>query len=153
MTDQRFGRLSRWTTGAILSLVLQTLGTSSSAWASCDRHAALRLVTILDQSRLDSLILGHGSPRTGIEHTPDPLEPLGHERPVPCSGPGCSNRIPPPVPMGLSGFHPVDQWGLLGMTDLVPIRSPRVQAINEPTPFPSGQSLSIFHPPRTLPVG
>ena len=66
---------------------------------------------------------------------------------APCSGPGCSRRVPMPIPTVFFDSDRFDQWGHLATLVTIPSVSPPNRTVEEPAARPSGQKPSIFHPP------
>ncbi|MFI5461678.1 MAG: hypothetical protein ACHRXM_40350, partial [Isosphaerales bacterium] len=122
MGSIRFERLGRWGIGALMLLLFHGLGTPRSAWAGCNHLVSSRSGRLLDFNRLDALIAS-GSSATLLAE--DPLrEEQGPKHPAPCSGPGCSSRVPMPVPTSLSDSDRSDQWGNLSTLAILTIASP-----------------------------
>jgi hypothetical protein len=145
MTVKRFERLGRWGIGALTLLLFHGLSTPRSAWAGCNHLVSSRSDRLRDFNRLDAFIVYGSSVSLSAE---DPLiEDQGPNRPAPCSGPGCSSRVPMPVPTVFFDSDRVDQWGNLTSLAIFKSASPRIRMIEEPAGRPSGQKPSIFHPP------
>jgi hypothetical protein len=118
------------------------------AWAGCNdlvrSHGQKHGVS----ASLDALITG----RTSTEIESDPAGDLATRpkpsRPLPCSGPSCSGRVP--LPVSASGVGAVDlvQWAVFSDSlDLVP--SPgRTEWADESLADLPGNPSRIFHPPR-----
>ena len=119
-----------------------------SAWAGCNhlvrsngqKHGAF--------VNLDALITG----RTSTEIESDPAGDLATRpkpsRPLPCSGPSCSGRVPLPVSASVVGAVDPVQWGVLSNSfDLVP--SPgTTEWADESLPDLTVNPSRVFHPPR-----
>ena len=97
---------------------------------------------------LDALITGW----TSTEIESDPAGDLSTRpkpsRPLPCSGPSCSGRVPLPVSASVVGAVDPVQWGVLSDSfDLVP--SPgRTEWADESLPDLTVNPSPVFHPPR-----
>jgi hypothetical protein len=133
-----FERLARWGTGALVLLLAHGLAAPRTAQAGCNHLVTSQSDRLLDHNRLDSLITGH---------VQDPAGQPGPQGPLPCSGPGCSNGVPRPVPAAPSAPVGPDQWLALSaamrLTEVAPHRLPP----DEPAARPAGHKPSIFHPP------
>ncbi len=93
MRSDRLGRLARWSTGALLLLLIQCFAAPRSAWAGCNSHLVTsQSLRVLAHDHLDELITGGIS----ATHAAGPER----DRPAPrrCSGPGCSGGVPGPSP-------------------------------------------------------
>ena len=100
--------------GAAMLLLIQGLLAPWSAWAGCNHlvrsHGQNQGASVnLD---LDALITG----RTSTEIESDPAGDLAtrpkSSRPLPCSGPSCSGRVPLPVSASMVGAVNLVQWGV-----------------------------------------
>jgi hypothetical protein len=141
MRSTRFERLTRWGLGALSLLLFHGLCATRAVAAGCEHFVFSRPDLLLDYNRLDALIAGGAA-----DPAHDPLK-QAPTSPRPCSGPGCSSRVPAPVPTGFSGSDRSDQWGDLSTLATLPITSPPSRTIDEPVVRPTGQTPSIFHPP------
>ncbi len=93
---------------------------------------------------LDALITG----RTSTEIESDLATRPKPSRPLPCSGPSCSGRVPLPVSASVVGAVNPVQWGVLSDSfDLVP--SPgTTEWADESLPDLTVNPSRVFHPPR-----
>jgi len=140
-------RLKPWMTGALLLLLVHGLGTARTAWAGCSHLVFSNADRLLTFNHLDALIIGNSpSPITG-EPTQGPREPAGRNRRAPCSGLGCSSRVPLPVSTASPGSDGSDQWVSLHAAVSLGAALPFGRTIDEPTDQPSGQEAPIFRPP------
>ncbi len=78
-------------------LLVHGLGMARPAWAVCNHLVSSHSHRLLGINQLDKLITG-GSPSSRSD---DPAGEPGPKHPTPCSGPGCSNRVPMPAPTTL----------------------------------------------------
>ena len=145
MRSDRLGRLARWSTGALLLLLIQCFAAPRPAWAGCNNH----LVTSQSEgrlalNRLDDLITG-GLPAT-LAGTSGQDRP---DRPAPrrCSGPGCSSGVPRPTSAASPSSGGPDQWVTLEAAPGPIAASPPHLVPDEPAARPAGHKPSIFHPP------
>lgn len=134
------GRLLRWCGGVLVLLIAHGLIASGEARAGCDNH----LVT----SQLDRLTAGLGIHRLDSLLT-DAVDPSGPSpaAPRPCSGPGCSQGKPKPVPAAVHGVPGPDQWAAMAPAFRAPPRFSSGLEVEGPSARPSGARPSIFHPP------
>ncbi len=135
-----FGRLMRWGTGALVLLLAHGLGAPAAARAGCNHLVTSQSDRMLDINRFDDLIAG-SSARLNGPGRPTP------GRPGPCSGPGCSSRIPRPASTTTPGSSGPDQWATLEAVLGPAVPSPPRLVPDEPAARPAGHKLSIFHPP------
>ena len=140
-------RLRRWGTGALVLLLVHGLGTARSACAACNHLVTSRSDRLADFSQLDALIVGDGPATIAEGPAQDAGNPLGPQRRGPCSGPGCSSRVPMPAPSAFPDSDRSDQWGVLNAVAHLPLASPPCRTIEEPAGCPGGETPSIFHPP------
>jgi hypothetical protein len=143
MSSMRFERRMRWATGALMLLLVHALALSRPAMAGCNHLVSSHSNRLLNIHQLDGLITG-GSLSPISE---DPASPRQPEHPAPCSGPGCSNRMPLPAPTALPNYDRSDQWCVLTTLAFLPSVSPPSRMVDEPAARPSGEKPSIFHPP------
>jgi hypothetical protein len=126
-------------------LLVHGFCTPRSALAGCNHLVVSKSDQLLDFNRLDPLVAdGSAAPVSD-----DPL--LGKrapERPAPCSGPGCSKRVPISVPTTIPVPDDTHQWGTLGVPVILPAASPLDRMTDEPSPDSSRQEAAVFHPPR-----
>ena len=111
--SMRFERLTRWATGALMLLLVHGLGLSRPAWAGCNHLVTSQSDRLLSIHQLDGLI-------TGSSPSEDPASKPGPAHPGPCSGPGCSNRVPLPAPTAVPDADRSDQWGVLTTLSFLP---------------------------------
>lgn len=137
--------LVRFGAGALLLLLSQVLCAPRTALAGCDHLAGSGLSAYASLARLDDLITGQPAAGQGAV----PGHP-GPKRPLPCSGPSCSGRVPLPVSTVLLTLDGLEQWGLLA--DSLDGSGPSVRSgwIAEPPSRPSRVPSCVFHPPRSL---
>jgi hypothetical protein len=139
----RCERLKRWGIGALVLLLLHGLGAARSAWAGCNHLVGSKSDRLVDFHGLDALVAGDAS-----SFVPDnPARDQIPHRPTPCSGPGCSSRVPMPSPTAVPDSDRSDQWGALNALARLPLPSPPHRVIDEPAARPTGKTPSIFHPP------
>jgi len=137
----------QWGAGALMVLLVHSFVASRSAWAGCDHLISSRSDRLLEFNRLDAIIAGGSSFSFSDDLAHDPLEENGPKHPTPCSGPGCSSRVPLPVPVASQGPDGSDQWGVMNAVVPLAAVSPRCRTIDEPAARPAGHKPSIFHPP------
>jgi hypothetical protein len=134
-----FERLARWGTGALVLLLAQGLAAPRTARAGCNHLVTSQSERLLEFNRLDDLIAGDSGQ--------GPAGQPGPRHPMPCSGPGCSNGVPRPVPTAPPAPVGSDQWVALGavlrLIEVAPLR----HSPDEPAAPPAGHKPSIFHPP------
>ncbi len=141
MGSTRFERLMRCGVGALALVLFHGVCATRAAAAGCNPFGFSHPDQMPQYNRLDALIAG-GSADMGRD--PTKQGPKSHR---PCSGPGCTSRVPVPVPTGFSQPDRSDQWGNLNTLAMLPIASPPSRTIDEPAVRPTGQKPSIFHPP------
>ena len=147
MKSRRCGQLMQWGAGALMVFLVPSLVASRSAWAGCNHLVSSGSDRLLDFNRLDAIIAGGSSSSFSDDPAHDPLEEKGPKHPTPCSGPGCSSRVPLPVPTASPGPDGSDQWVVLNAVVPLAVVSPRCRTIDEPAAHPAGHKPSIFHPP------
>jgi hypothetical protein len=134
--------------GAVLLPLIEGLLAPGPAWAGCNNLVHSDIQKQGAWVHLDALVTGWTS--TEIENAPagDLATLPKPSRPLPCSGPSCSGRVP--LPVSASVVSAVDrlQWGMLSDAfDLVP--SPgRTEWVDETLPDLTGNPARVFHPPR-----
>jgi hypothetical protein len=135
----------------VLLLVLVPFATGS-AWAGCSHSAFSSGHELRTFANLNPLITGVNSPLV----QDDLVRPLPGRsdpgRPLPCSGPSCSGRVPPSSPLStaFSGVDHLNDWGLLSFGSLAPWRSPvQRRRDGDLLPHPSLGRSPVFHPPRS----
>lgn len=136
-------RLGRWATVALAVLLFQGL-MPEAARAGCGHLVSSHGDRMLDLGGLNTLISGRSS-----AHDPGHSTPDRHERnPVrPCSGPGCSDGTPVPVPSPFPEVDRFHQYGILGVAEaFVAVRARWIPV--DQAPRAGGQPSSVFHPPR-----
>jgi hypothetical protein len=148
MRPNRFERLTRWGAGALMLLLVHGFCAPRSAWAGCNHLVFSKSEQLLDFNQLDALVAGGSSASVPDDTARDPLGDRESKRRTPCSGPGCSNRVPMPVPTTIPAPDGTDQWGTLSVPVILPPISPPERMTAEPVPDSSRQESSIFHPPR-----
>jgi hypothetical protein len=134
--------------GAVMPLLIQGLLAPRPAWAGCNNLVHSNIQKHGASVNLDTLITGWTSteiesdPAGDLETRPKPT------RPLPCSGPSCSGRVPLPVSASVVGAVDLLQWGMLSDPfDLVPSPGKTVWA-DEGLPDLTGNPSRVFHPPR-----
>lgn len=147
MRPDRSERLRRWGTGALLLLLVHGLGSARTAWAACNHLVVSKSDRLADFSRLDPLILGEGSATIVDDTAQDPPNRSGPKRPTPCSGPGCSNRVPLPASTAVTDSDRSDQWVVLNRIAPLSLASPPSRTVDEPAARHGCERPSIFHPP------
>jgi hypothetical protein len=148
MRPDRFERLTRWGAGALMLLLVHGFCAPRSAWAGCSHLVVSNSERLLDYNQLDALVADGSSASLSNDTASHPTGDRGSNRSTPCSGPGCSNRVPMPVPTTIPAPDGTDHWGALGVPIILPATSPPERMTAEPTLDPSRQESSIFHPPR-----
>jgi hypothetical protein len=143
MRPNCLGHLTRWATGALMLLLVHSLGMARPARAGCNHLVSSQSDRLLSMNQLDGLITG-GSPSSLSD---EPAGQPGPKHPTPCSGPGCSRRVPVPVPTTLHNSDRFDHWGVLNSLEILPVASPPGRTLDEPAAQPTGEPPSIFHPP------
>jgi hypothetical protein len=134
--------------GAVLLLLIQGPLAPRLAWAGCNDLAHSNTQKHGAWVHLDALVTGwtsteiDSSPAGDLATLPKP------SRPLPCSGPSCSGRVPLPVSASVAGAMDLLQWGLLSDAfDLVPSTG-RTEWVDESLPDLTGNPARVFHPPR-----
>ena len=140
-------RLRRWGIGALVLLLVHGLDAARSASAACNHLVTSRSDRLADSYQLDALIVGDGSATIAEDPARDPMNPLGPKRPTPCSGPGCSRRVPMPAPSAFPDSDRSDQWVVLNAIVRLTSTSPPCRTVDQPADRPTGEQPSIFHPP------
>jgi hypothetical protein len=140
-------QLKPWAIGTLVLLLAHGLGSPRSAWAGCSHLVSSRSDRLLEFNRLDDLLTSGSSFWVSDNPDQDPPREPGPQRPTPCSGPGCSSRIPLPVPTASQGSGGSDQWVVLSAVPSLPVVSPSSRTFDEPATRPAGHKPSIFHPP------
>ena len=134
--------------GAVMLLLIQGLLAPRPAGAGCNHLVRSNSQKHRASVNLDALITGW----TSTEIESDPADDLATRpkpsRPLPCSGPSCSGRVPLPVSASVVGAVDPVQWGVLSDSfDLVP--SPgTTEWADESFPDLIGNPSRVFHPPR-----
>ena len=147
MRPDRLECLTRWGAAALLLLLIHGVcaldrpGPAATTWSFSNSDRLLRF------NQLDALVAGD-SPAVLDELPSDLPGERGSKRPAPCSGPGCSSRVPMPVPTTIPAPDGTDQWGALSVPVILPAASPLDRMTDEPAPDSSREESSIFHPPR-----
>jgi hypothetical protein len=147
MNPMRRERLWRGVSGALVLLLVHGLGTARSAWAACNHLVTSRSDRLADVYRLDALITGGGSASPADDRARDPLNSPVPERPAPCSGSGCSSRVPLPAPSAFPESDRSDHWVVLGAVVCLAPASPPCGTIDAVAVRPRGEKPAIFHPP------
>jgi hypothetical protein len=122
-----------------------------SAWAGCSHSAFSKGHESRTFASLDPLITGANSPLVYGELAQPSPGRSDPRRPLPCSGPSCSGRVPlsSPLSTAFSGIDNLSDWGLLSVDLLAPWRSMvRRHRDGDPLPYPSVELSPVFHPPR-----
>ena len=114
------------------------------AWAGCNKLVHSSVQNHGASVNLDTLITGW----TSTEISSAPATRPNPSRPLPCTGPTCSGRVPLPVSTSVVGSVDLVHWAVLSDSlDLVP--SPiRTAWIDESLPDSTGNPSHVFHPPR-----
>jgi len=130
-------------------LLVSVVASPSFARAGCDNHlissSSDKSVNLL---YLDSLILARSSISLQGDRDRSPLDRSDAPRRPSCSGPSCSNSVPLPVSTVSPRPEGRDHWGTMGTIVAVDTTSVHDRASDEPKLSPTGESSSIFHPPR-----
>ena len=125
---------------------------TASAWAGCSPFAHSKGQEFRSFANLDQLITSANSPLSqGDPGQPSPGR-SDRGRPLPCSGPSCSGRVPLSSPLSstFSGVDHLSDWGLLSFESLNPRRfAVRRHRDGEFLLHPSLGLSSVFHPPRS----
>jgi len=131
--------------GAMLLLSIQGLLAPRPAWAGCNQLVHSNTQKQLGASaNLDALITGW----TSTEILSDPATRPKPSRPLPCSGPSCSDRVPLPVSASVVGAVDLVQWAVLSDSlDLV-LMPVRTEWADQRFPDLTGHPSRVFHPPR-----
>ena len=145
MQSDRLRRQARWSTGALLLLLIQCFAAPRPASAGCNNHLVTsKSERLLAHNRLDDLITGGlSATRTGTSEQDHP------DRPAPrrCSGPGCSSGVPRPPSTASPSSGGPNQWiALEAALGPIAVSLPRLVP-DEPAARPAGYKPSIFHPP------
>jgi hypothetical protein len=145
MGSIRSRQLMRWAAGALVVLLVHSLGASRSVWAGCNHLVGSRSDSFLKFDQFDKLIQGDS-----IAPSSDDLAggSQGPNRNRPCSGMSCSGRVPLPVSTASQGPEGSDQWGALTTVVVVVSPSASGRPSDELGQRASGQAAFIFHPPR-----
>jgi len=135
--------------GAALLLLIQALLAPCPAWAGCNPLVGSSGHPAGSFAHLDELITA-GNPSMIQNHRAAgmPARP-GPGHPAPCSGPSCSGRVPLPVSTATTGFPNPNHWGVVGEPFGLGQPVGRFECNDEPPAFLRGQSLRVFHPPRS----
>jgi len=128
-------------------LLVQGFFASRSAWAGCNHLVSSRSERLFAFDRLDAIITGGSSSSFSDDLAGDPPREHGPRRPAPCSGPGCSSRVPVPLPTAFAGPQSTDQWVVVNAVASVTVAASRRCTVDEPGARPTGQKPAIFHPP------
>lgn len=149
MRSRSSERAKPWVTGALLLLLVHGLGTARTAWGGCSHLVLPKSDRLRTFNHLDALIIGIGKSPSPIAGEPAqvPGEPAGRNRRAPCSGPGCSSRVPLPVSTASPGLDGSDQWVSWHSAASLAAALPFGRTIDEPTDRPTGQEAPIFRPP------
>ncbi|MGP0067690.1 MAG: hypothetical protein ACLQGP_29350 [Isosphaeraceae bacterium] len=148
MRPSRFDRLTRWGAGAFIVLLVHGFCAPRSAEAGCHHLVVSKSERLRDFDQLDALVTGGSSASRSDDLTRGPMEEPGSQRPAPCSGPGCSKRVPTPIPTTIQAPDGTDHWGALSGPVVLPVGSPAERMTADPAPGSSPRESSIFHPPR-----
>jgi hypothetical protein len=140
-----FGRMMPWGAGALTLLLVHGVCASRTAWAGCNHLVSSKSDRGFDFNRLDAIITGGSSFADDPAH--DPSNEDGSNSPMPCSGPGCSSRVPMPVPTASAGPQSTIQWVVLHAVAPIMVAAPRRHTVEGPVARPDGHKPSIFHPP------
>src|SRR5437879_5565824 len=124
MRSTGFEPLRRWGIGALVLLLIHGLGATHSARAGCNHLVISKSDRLVGFNQLDALNLGDSSSTIEDDSAQGPVNPQEPRRPTPCSGPGCSSRVPLPVPTASQGPDGSDQWVALGAVVRLPASSP-----------------------------
>ena len=147
MKSVHFESLTRLGIGTLLAFLFQVPGMSGAAWAGCNHLVSSQSDRTLHFRHLDALVTGDLSVVDSDDMARGPHEEPRPGRPSPCSGPGCSNRVPTPAPTTIPDFERTDRWGDLSQLPIPRIGSPWRRTIDEPDARPIAQKPAIFHPP------
>jgi hypothetical protein len=147
MRRTHFERLARWGTGALVLLIVHGLAGLRSALAGCNHLVVSKSDRTSPFHRIDAALAGGGFASLAAHPAPELPNPPGPRRPTPCSGPGCSSRVPLPAPTAVPDSDRTDHWVVLNAVTPLTLASPPHHRIAEPAGRPTGEGPSIFHPP------
>jgi hypothetical protein len=147
MRSNRLERLARWSTGALLLLLILGFIAPRSARAGCNHLVTSQSDRLLGYDRLDDLITGGSSAILTDGADRERPDQQGPRRPAPCSGPGCSSSVPWPAPMPPPSPVDQDQWAAPCAIPGAAVAPPTRLVPDEPAAQPAGHQPSIFHPP------
>lgn len=130
--------------GAIIALSIQGGLTPRPARAGCDHPFGIEIKNSWSAAHLDPLIAG------GSRALPEGDRPGVPGRPLPCSGPSCSGRVPLPASAAPTIDRVLDQWVFL--PSLFHFSPPVAKACcDDDTTFHlPAEPGRIFHPPRSM---
>jgi hypothetical protein len=140
-------QLKPWLTGVMLLLLVHSLGTARTAWAGCGHRVVSNSDLPLSFNHLDAIVIGDSPSPIAGQPAQGPGEPAGQNRRAPCTGPGCSSRVPLPVSTASPGSDRSDQWVSLRAAVSLGAALPCGRTIDEPTDRPTGGGAPIFRPP------
>jgi hypothetical protein len=142
-------QLIRLAIGAVVSLLILGVFTPCQARADCSHGVFSKVEKTHVFSQLDRLADLSAAYSLDGEHfrgLPVRSKPA---RPLPCSGPSCSGKIPLPFSTAFSTVESLDHWGLPNF-DSVDLQGPLMQKRIEGDSFLylSTNPSRVFHPPR-----
>lgn len=148
MRSGHLKRLVRLVAWALTGLIVQGFYAPGSASASCSHRPGASSTSLFNLHRFDELILQGASSRSddnllSSSNNPSLPRPRGA-----CSGLSCSSHVPFPVSSTIQRHDQSDRWVAPGLPIIPDKGSAPAQTTDEPTPSPTGQISSIFHPPR-----
>jgi hypothetical protein len=139
-------RVARWGAAVLLFLVL-CHGAPRTAQAACNHLVTSNWSRSIDWNHVDRLIEGDSSSFEWDDRENDRLHTPRPPIRQPCSGPGCSNRVPFPSSTSSQAAGGFDQWGNLPATLRDQVVVPAEPSLSAARPHPQGERPSIFHPP------
>ena len=142
-------RLTKSGAWAALLLALGFCAAPASAWAGCGHLVTTRSDRAAKLHQFDDLILGNSPSSPGQNGGESPAGLPGPPRRLPCSGPSCSNNVPP-LPVSTLSSNPDgrDRWGSLAVAAVVDNTGVYSRTLDEPSLAPASEKPAIFHPPR-----
>jgi hypothetical protein len=147
MSSRRNWPLMSFGAWAATLLLLLGLGPPRTFAASCNHRVSSIGDRYLERYGLDAIITGGAPSAMSFETAQDSSTEQAPARRLPCSGPGCSSRVPMPVPAPSQFEDVADHWMLLGTSVPLALESPRCRTIDEPPNRPCTGHPSIFRPP------
>lgn len=126
---------------AFVMLALLGIFAPATARAGCAHPFAPQSPLFDHSGRLDGLITGDMDQASN-----SPWGAPANRKP--CSGPGCSSRVPIPVPTASTGLEGMPQWGVLGSSFILEAVPTVRRPLDAPATLALAPIAAIFHPPR-----